>query len=152
MNRISLVFLALSLTLPAAAQESTPAPPADAQPKATDAKATEEPATPAPVADVPAEPVAAKPDPCAEGGSAKPDGLITGAQTSLGTELSLGIDGISCEAAAKASADVFALFERIEKLTDEKNADSPLRRINDGAGKEAMRRAWTGLGLSLVEK
>jgi len=124
MKRISLFLLTLSLTLPAAAQGAAPAEP------------TAEPAPPA--AAEPAPPAEAKPDPCAEGSGAKPDGLITSARTSMGTELSLGIDGASCEVASKASAEVFALFERIEKLTDDKAADSPLRHINDSAGKEAV--------------
>jgi len=126
MNRFALTPLAiLACAAPAVGQEAAPP--------------TTDPAATAPAEAAAEEPAAATtPDPCAEGGDKVPTGIVRRGQTALGTTLSLGVSGVSCATAERAASEVFALFSRIEKLTDEEAEGSSVRRINEAAGKEAV--------------
>ncbi len=89
-----------------------------------------------------AEESAAK-DACAAGtgsaqGTVVPEGIIRRASTKLGTRVELGLSGVTCALANAAYEDVFALFDRFERLTDEDAPDSALQRINAAAGKEPV--------------
>jgi thiamine biosynthesis lipoprotein len=122
------VFAALLgalLSTGAWAQEAAPAPAADPTPAA-------EPAPAEPKADAP---VAA---PCPDGEDKMLEGVVSSARTSLGSELKLGLSGVTCGVGAKASDEVFALFDRVEKLTDDDDEGSSVKRINDAAGAEAV--------------
>lgn len=141
MNRFVFPMLAL-IALPAAAQDAAPAEkPIEASTEAS-ADQPAEPAAAKPAPEKPAAeeaaPAAASPDPCKEGGD-KPEGVVRQARTSMGTQLSLGVSGVPCKVAKKASDEVFALFDRIEKLTDPEADGSAVKRINEAAGKEAVK-------------
>jgi thiamine biosynthesis lipoprotein len=114
------------------AQDAAPAvPPAAAAPAA--APAAEAPAAPPPAAE-------ASTNPCADGADAAgvPQGVVRRAQTAGGTEVQLGISGVSCEVASAAFTEVFALFDHMDKLTSMSGEGSAIKKINDSAGKSAV--------------
>lgn len=71
-------------------------------------------------------------------GTEVPEGVIRRASTTLGTTVELGISGVTCALANRAYSDVFALFQRLDRLTDEGSADSAISKINAAAGKEPV--------------
>lgn len=67
-----------------------------------------------------------------------PEAAIRRAHTMGGTTLDLGASGVDCETATKAYTEVFAAFDRLEKLTASSGEGSQLAAINAAAGKEAV--------------
>ncbi|MFZ9887662.1 MAG: FAD:protein FMN transferase [Myxococcota bacterium] len=89
-------------------------------------------------AEVPPEGISCAEGAEAPGAPASAKGVIRRSLTSFGTKVELGVSGVACGVAEKAYEELYGIFDRLERLTDEVGEDSVIRRINEAAGKEPV--------------